>query len=329
MPTERDHLREAVIAGVRDVDAVFRRLTSEVLAIVRRLPSPLDLLGKRRAMRLIDRTLDRVFGLTRNAALTSELFGVIVRSTDATAGGVLDRAIGRVREAMEDVRPGWWQRVTLRPPVDPFTQTVRDLGGSVLDRQRALRAGLLDPNRMWVKGDGTPYRLSDRIWRGGREVRREIDAVLRDGIRKGASAVEVAERLEPYLNPDKAPVSYRKDGRIVRKHQTKTPYGKHGSTYARTLARTEISRVHAVATQRAALETPGVIGLKYALSGSHPAPDSCNPRAEQDLYDLGAGVYPAKECPLPPTHPNCVCHVRPVVAPMADVIAELERSYGG
>lgn len=326
MPTERDHLRDAVIDGVKAVDAVFRRLAADVGAILGGMPSPLNLLAKRRAMRLIDRVLDQTFGLTQRAALVSELFSVITKSTETTALGVFDRAIERVRDAVETVRPGWWQRITFRPAPDPFVKVVHDLNGPATIRQRAIRADYFDPQRRWVDPKG--YRLSDRVWQGGREVRREIDRILRDGIRTGESAVDVAKKLERYLNPDKAPLSYRKDGRIVRKNVTRTPYGKAGSSFARSLARTEITRAHGVAVIESAKVTPGVIGVRWRLSGSHPKPDECDRNATQDRYGLGAGVYPAANVPRYPNHPQDICTLLPEVASREDVLAELVRRYG-
>lgn len=326
MPTERDHLRDAVIRGVRDADAVFRRLAERVSEIVGRTPAPWNLLAKRKAMRLIDGVLDRVFGLTQRAALTSELFAVITRSTESTALGVFDRAVERVRDAVELVQPGWWQRIINRPTLDDFTSTAVDLGGSAVQRQRALRSRGFDSNRRWVDPKG--YRLSDRIWKGGRSVRREIDRVLVDGIRNGESAVDVAAKLEQYLNPDKAPQSYRKDGKIVRKHMTRTPYGKAGSSYARSLARTEISRAHAVATLEAAKVTPGVVGVKWRLSNQHVGQDPCNDNAQRHSDGMEPGEYRVQEAPRMPQHPQCICCYLPVTVLRDAMLDDLVSRYG-
>jgi hypothetical protein len=336
MPTERTHLRDAVIQGVRDVDAVFRRLAADVRAILAGFGSSFDLLARRRAMRMIDGVLDRVFGLTQRAALVSELFGVIVRSMDSTSAGVFSRAVNRVKDIVERRDPSWWQRIKSRPPSDPFTQVVAaieywdEFGNRITPRavteQRTLRAKSLDPQRRWVDPDG--YRLSDRVWKGGREVRREIDRVLRDGIRKGESAVDIAAKLERYLNPDYAPLSYRRDGKIVRKNVTMKPYGKAGSSFARSLARTEITRVHGAAVIESAKITPGVVGVKWRLSASHPKPDECDRNASQDRYGLGPGVYPARYVPRYPNHPQDICTLLPEVASREAVLDEIVRRYG-
>jgi len=285
-------------------------------------------------MRLIDGIIDRVFGGVQRAALRSELYQSILLSRDVAIDGPFARSVQRIRAIVERRNPDFWKRIVrqsspLSP--DPFLRTVASFAvdGPVVNRARAYRAGLLDPERRWVKGDGTPYRLSQRVWRVGRENRRRIDDILREGIRNGEDAVSVARRLEQYLNPDTAPTKYLKDGRIVRRNSTAKPHrGGYGSSFARGLARTEISRAHAVATSEAAKITPGVAGLRYVLSGSHPAIDSCNPLADRDLFGLGQGVYPIADCPLPPIHTNCICHVQQAMKSGDDVIAEIIAQYG-
>jgi hypothetical protein len=334
--SEQRHLRDDVIAGVRAVDAVFRRLSDDVLRIVRQLSSPLSMFAKRRAMRLIDLVLDRTFGLVQRTALVSELFMVITRATETTALGVFGRAVNRVRDAVESARPGWWPRIVNTQPPTPFTRVVAavdywdEFGNRITPQsiinERLKRSLGFDPNRRWVDPDG--YRLSDRIWKGGREVRREIDRILQDGIRNGTSAVDLADNLQRFLNPDAAPITYHKDGRIVRRNTTKTPYGKSGSSFARALARTEISRAHGMAVIESAKVTPGVRGVQWRLSGSHPEPDACDDNASRDRYGLGAGVYPPDKVPRYPNHPNDICALLPAVASRADVLDDLVKEYG-
>lgn len=330
---------ELVMAAIRAVDSVFVRLSQRVGFIVRSLPT----LNRRAAMRQIDRLLDTTFGLTKNTALVSELFVTIVRATDPAVERPALRILERIGRIIQRRDPALWRRIEPRLRAD-LGLRVWSLGTMDLTdpaqwqraaqalRQasaptRLARSRTLDPQRRWVSPRG--YRLSDRVWRQGRIVRRNIDNEIRVAIRRGDSATTLARNLEDYLNPEKAPTRFLRNGRIVRQWTTSKPTGAgHGSVYARTLARTEIMRIHNAATQQAALTVPGVIGLKYALSGSHPAIDSCNPLAEQDLYDLGAGVYPVRECPIPPRHPNCLCHVRTVMMSPDEVVEEILRRYG-
>jgi hypothetical protein len=335
MPTERDHLRDSVITGVRAVDDVFRRLAEQVRAIMGTSRLPFDRSARRQAMRLIDGVLDRVFGLTQRAALVSELFGVLTGAMNTTTAGVFSRAIAKVRDVVQDARPGLWQRIVSLPPSDPFTRVVAafehwdQFGNRVIPRsvgaERAARARLFDANRRWVDPDG--YRLSDRVWKGGRQVRKQIDRILVDGIRNGDSAVDIAAKLERYLNPDKAPIKYQKNGRIIRKNTTRTPYGSHGSSFARSLARTEITRVHGQAVIESMKVLPGGGNVQWRLSASHPKPDQCDDNASRDSYDLGPGVYPPDQVPRYPNHPQDICALLPVVPSRADVLDAIVREY--
>ena len=47
--------------------------------------------------------------------------------------------------------------------------------------------------------------------------------------------------------------------------------------------------------------------MRWRLSNRHPIWDVCNLLAQQDLYRMGQGVYPAEQLP-PKPHPNCICY---------------------
>lgn len=195
---------------------------------------------------------------------------------------------------------------------------------------RQFRADIFDPRRRWAKKDGF-YRLSDRLWLGEKDVRRQINEVLREAIRTGEDALIVAEKLEQFLDPDFSPLRM-KSGKYTpnqRKAILTNAPGRAGmgSTPARTLARTEISRVHAAATLYSVDHTPFAIGVRWSLSGAHPRGDECNDHAEKNS-GLGKGVYETKNAPRMPAHPNCLCHFQAVVEPDTDkIVAELKKMY--
>lgn len=331
-PEERD-LQRFVYAAIQRVDGVYRRFAGDVSRIVQLLGTgPLTHSQRRMAMRLIDRVIDRVFGGVQQAALRSELYNAILLSRDVAIDGPFARSVQRIRSIVERRNPAFWQRIVrqatpLSP--DPFLRTVASFAveGPVVNRARAYRAGLLDPERRWVDPKG--YTLSQRVWRVGRENRRRIDDILREGIRNGEDAVSVARRLEQYLNPDTAPTKYLKDGRIVRRNSTATPgRGGYGSSFARTLARTEVTRAHGMATIQAAKITPGNAGIRWRLSASHVDQDECNDLASADSYDLGPGVYLVSAVPTYPRHPNDMCALLQEMKSRDDVIADIIATYG-
>ena len=247
-------------------------------------------------------------------------------------------------KVMESIYEQFQQEPRFRPSslVPPRVWTLPDLDPTVPENWRAmvqmirqqsagerfLRSGRLDPQRRWVDPSG--YRLSDRVWRQGRVVRRNIDSEIRAAIRRGDGPLTLASRLEHYLNPELAPVRFYADGRMVSQFTTSKPTGAgHGSVYARTLARTELMRIHHVATLEAARKTPGAIGLRWRLSGSHSHSDECDDKAHRSSRGMGRGEYTFDEFPRMPSHPNCICVSVPVMLPRADVVDLIVKQYGG
>lgn len=168
--------------------------------------------------------------------------------------------------------------------------------------------GTYDPFHTWVDPNG--YRLSDRVWRVGIDVRSRIDALLDYHIAQGTSAVGIADLLEPFLTTG---------GALAR---TSRPYGRVGSFAARRLARTEITAAAGRATVNASIANPFVMGVRWVLSGSHGRGDECDHNARGGPN--GDGVYAPEQVPLYPSHPNCLCHLRPVtIGSPSDVVADL------
>lgn len=328
--------REAIAAvdGVlgrfwRDVERVF-------LPFANRTMTRED---RRGIMTAIDRIIGRVYGATQRAALVSDLFTTLVRVTDTASDLPFRRAVERVRGIVERRDPTWWQRIrgqASQRPNDPFLRVVAEfehwdeLGNRVIPRSvregRLVRSRLLDPDRKWVDPKG--YRLSQRVWANGREVRRDIDTILQNGIREGASADDIARKLRQYVSPEYAPVRYTADGRIIRKGPAARKAAKSATSAARRLARTEISRVFGVATVEAAKVTPGVIGIRWRLSARHSHQDECTDKAERNGYDLGPGVYPVDNVPQHPSHPNCLCCLLPETMSREAMLDDLIRRYG-
>jgi len=185
-------------------------------------------------------------------------------------------------------------------------------GGRALPPGGQRPAPLFDPARTWITPDG--YRLSDRLWLAGEDLRTRIDTLLDYHIGKGTTATVVADELEQFLTAEGAA------------QRTRRPYGQVGSHRARTLARTETSRAYNVATAQGAALNPFAVGVGYRLSGSHPKEDQCNGYATANPDGLGVGNYTPGNYPVPPVHPNCLCYTVTVLKQSsAAVIADLGR----
>lgn len=146
--------------------------------------------------------------------------------------------------------------------------------------------------------DPNGYRLSDRIWNTGINVRARIDRLLTYEISQGTSATEIAKLLEPFLTPGAS------------MGRTTKPYGREGSFSARRLARTEVTAASGRATVNAAAANPFVEKLQWRLSASHPRIDHCDDNARGG--ENGDGIYTIETLPPYPDHPHCMCSILPV-----------------
>ncbi len=215
------------------------------------------------------------------------------------------------------------------------------LNDAARDAERQARAAALDSTRSWIDPNG--HKLSSRVWRARQSTRTLIDQTLRQAIASGTDALVVADTLEQYLKPEYRPVR-RADGTLApdqpRRVVTYTPYGRStsgvvggrkshkGSFPARRLARTEISRAHAQATQFAAARNPFVTGMRWVRANNKNEPDECDGFASHD-EGLGRGVYPVSKFPRMPAHPMCRCHAASVTRSDTDnVVSELRATYG-
>lgn len=136
-------------------------------------------------------------------------------------------------------------------------------------------------------------RLSDRLYQLDRAARTVIEDTLVQGVTEGLSARNLAARMRDNL----------------------AAAGASNPRYqAMRIARTEINNAHREATVRAAIDpVTGAArsylqGVRWNLSGSHPAADICDVWAAHD-EGLGPGVYSPGTTPV--DHPNGLCYLTP------------------
>jgi hypothetical protein len=73
---------------------------------------------------------------------------------------------------------------------------------------------------------------------------------------------------------------------------------------AQRIARTEGFAAYGQARVEEAIDDPDVSAVRFELSSRHHDFDQCDLLANQNLYGLGAGVYPTDKAPRLPIHPN-------------------------
>jgi hypothetical protein len=197
----------------------------------------------------------------------------------------------------------------------------------VYDPQLRILIGVADE---YLHGDS--MNLSGRIWRIDREARDGINAVLLNGIQKGDSAWNIAKQLEEFLgagNDCPRWTSTRLYGRTKKDIASGDTTGLlsgnacdgSGVSYnALRLARTEIQKIHGLATDRMMKQQPWVREEQIHLSAAHPETDICDKtiaegRDEQGIYEVGEIILPL--------HPNCLCYKTAVLMPQDEFTSKM------
>jgi len=219
---------------------------------------------------------------------------------------------------------------TLRSAQGDINEAVED---GVFSPQLSV---LLNAASEWLYGDS--LNLSARVWQVDREARDGMNAILLNGISSGDSAWNIAQQLEQFLgaNAD-CPrwTSTRLYGRtksdIAAGDTTGLLSGNacdgSGVSYnALRLARTEIQKAHALATDRVLAAQPWVQMEMINLSPAHVGNDICDEVANGG--ENGDGVYPVGTIELP-LHPNCLDYKTAVLMPEKEFTSSLRGWLDG
>ena len=83
--------------------------------------------------------------------------------------------------------------------------------------------------------------------------------------------------------------------------------------FARRIARTELARAYGDGVMAKWENDEDCVAFQWKLSTGHPFCDICDLYANADLYGMGPGIFPKDKVPRLPVHPNCMCHLRPVI----------------
>lgn len=146
--------------------------------------------------------------------------------------------------------------------------------------------------------------LSTRIWNISKSSGKEIDTIIKVAIAEQKSTNDLARELEQHIKTGVG----RPQKTILR------GISKDISYQAVRLARTSIGHCFVESSVESDMDNPFNIGTKWNLSSQHvprlakfgKTRDICDDYSEQNEYNLGPGVYPAKSYPI--GHPNCLCY---------------------
>ena len=140
---------------------------------------------------------------------------------------------------------------------------------------------------------------------GGAEFRKTIRAVERNLKKLNVQGLKAA-----YAQVKDAVLSgneKRIEKAVYTATQERTRY------FARRIARTEMARAYNDGFMAKWTADEDCVAFKWKMSTAHPFCDICDMYAEADLYGMGPGIFPKDRVPTLPVHPNCMCHLRPVM----------------
>lgn len=192
--------------------------------------------------------------------------------------------------------------------LQPLTEAIED---GVFKPQIEI---LLNMAAEHLYGDG--INLSARIWQVEGAGRDAINQVIMQGVADGDSAWNLAKKLQQFLGAGEGCprwTSTRLYGRTATDRAAGDTTGLlsgdacngTGVSYkALRLARTEIQKAHALATDKLLASQPWVQMEKCNLSAAHPERDECDDVAQGG--ENGDGVYPVGTIEYP-LHPHCFC----------------------
>lgn len=225
-----------------------------------------------------------------------------------------ERGFGPLGEERIDMHDNW----------PPLTEAVKD---GVFSPQIRI---LLDVAENYLY-EGSSLNLSSRIWKLDREARDGINTVLMQGIANRSSAWDIAKQLEQYLGANEdCPrwTSTRLYGMTATEKLTSAKGllsgdacdGRGVSYNALRLARTELQKIHALATDKVMAMQPWVEKEQIHLSAAHPERDECDDAVENG--ENGEGIYPKGEIELP-LHPHCFCFKTAVLMDQKEFTSKL------
>lgn len=140
------------------------------------------------------------------------------------------------------------------------------------------------------------HSLSNRIWKDLKKNQSSINTIIKEGLKNKDHPLDIAKKLEKYVNPSKA--KEFKWSVVYPGSKTKIEYN------ALRLARTSINHAHHQSVIEMAKRNPLVTHIEWLSAGAHGR--TCEMCSNRD-----GKVYPIDK--VPQDHPNGMCDLLEVV----------------
>lgn len=178
--------------------------------------------------------------------------------------------------------------------------------------------------------------ISGRVWKITQTSKKEIEAIIQNGMMEGKTPDQIARSVQPYLrephrlfrrvrNKDTGQLELSRAAREYKPGQ-----GVYRSSYmnALRLARTEVTAAYRRAEWETYQNNPLITGYKIALSNNHTTLIKGVPTPFHDICDDMVGEYP-KFFKWTGWHPQCRCVMIPITINKTDFEKRIEALASG
>lgn len=144
-----------------------------------------------------------------------------------------------------------------------------------------------------IYGSAGSWSLSSAIWGDNKKKHQDIYKIVADGLMRGESVQQVADKLLKYVDPSR--LFYWNGPGDLRIFSHKVDYN------AQRLVRTLTTHAYQKAVVDATYNDPALVGYRWVANGSRACPI---------CLDRDGTVFPKDQVPW--DHPNGMCYIEPV-----------------
>lgn len=151
--------------------------------------------------------------------------------------------------------------------------------------------------------------LSDRIWDIHSSTYKDIRKLIANSYRDGEYISTIMKDLRGFLYLPDVDMRTKYWKEFFKEHPPGPGIYKSAYKNMQRLIRTEVTRAYRTAAAEYAKSKTWVKGIQWHRAAGHGecSTGECDEYATNDLYGLGAGVYPPDALPI--SHPQCQCYI--------------------
>lgn len=158
-----------------------------------------------------------------------------------------------------------------------------------------LNERLLEKARQRIYDNADGIKLSDRIWKIGRDQKKRLETLIFQAIADGKSIEEVSKEIAQLTG-------------VI-------------EWQALRLARNEIQTIYHECITETFSQMPFVSAVQMVITQERHRPDMCD--SVRNSSEIGDGKFPIGKIKLP-LHPNCMCYWRPILIGVGELTTKIK-----